>query len=1591
MTGSADSNLSQIAAQAAAAAQAVGSAMAEASAKATRGNELLITSLEKLTAKMRQPALTPKEGFGVLMPAAIGDKMFKDQKKTYESMTKILVDRYNKYGSANIEPPSGTLIGSELVNKFSNRIAALVEMQSKDAGMFEIGMRNPVNKAYEHIASKYNEDLRYFFNSVAETKGALGDSLKASFDRMRGLMPTDSQGNIKELTARQRKWLEANNKIELAMYEGRKAMIEKLSVGGTGKVFDGKAFAAMVDKDMASTRATMKDYNRWKGEMSAVMAEATIGLSKEDRTRILARFGMSEGKGPGDYKFGKGAAEQFKDYRRSQAEARAYSEIQAIAGQGARGDLKEVNASLDTMGYRLITISYMTSKVATAFGMFSKSAVAASLDMGTSLGKIQGLLEGSFASSEAEIKRIREAIIDVSMETGESFGTLAAGAYDIVSAFPEATNKVELFSTAARLAKAGVANTTDALRALVPIAKVFGNESSTMVMNLADMAAVSVKAGVIELPELASGVEKVATTAKAAGVSVNEMFAALSSTAGVAGNPTIASTQFRALLNSLMSPGAKNPLNAMYAKSGGSFQSFMKEKGGLIEALQAIQKEVSETGGRLADFIPESRAATQFRAIIDVARQYNETLDKTKNSIGEMREMLAKSMYGQAYWATEVQKSQNAINVSMSKFGDSIAPMTTGVLKAGATILDAFTKVGGEITFVAGTAALGTTALLGFGGGIAQLGSSLFSLFNVSKAAMLGMFGTVSLVILGLTAMTTAVIKLSGEAEKAAKQKAFEYADTFYKGNPGEGLSNINDINNMTYSGGKAEAANALMKKMLAEKAHAEDWAKRGSSRLIYGDTPLDNTFKNAVEAKERIKVLDEAIARLNGTLSDFPPDPWQRVRQKEAENRAKDKEAADLWQKELTKMSQKWQELKLKKSQADSGAIPDFNFNSEQDSTFSGFYDTARQFSAEYGLKLSDLTRDIFENVSNRGVQESRAILEEMDRKLKEQMNAVIGVEGFDSLTPVADKMGVLRNAIIELSNATDAAAKGSMNQLIAKYRDLKALAAEEAFRGQIDAALKASRDRDAEFGRFADSTWAGDADVASKFLGISGGVLSDSNVKALEASVKRLTADSNLPGGIKPQEAALLDAIKSALQDDLDKRLNVGNKITDEWMSVFQQAGMGTDRWRGERYTKEEALRRIGVSANVGTVDAWLNHDAAASRDQRSEILTQKLSLASDSSDKLAIEIEQLNMELANPFKEAIYDLIESQVQLKSHLQRVAVAEEKKARDSAWLKSFAPSAANTDDILTGPLGGLLGGLRDMERGGTGLGVMAGNALGGGVVGGAIGDIIGGILGGPFGMLAAVIIELVSSSKALMAVLAPSTVIFKVMMDILGPVLDSVLTPLVGVFVVIGQLLAAFIVPILNAFAPVIKTLVEMFVMAYNFMLPVFEFFMDVISVVSGALAMIASALMTPIVLFALGLEALTNLFIKIGNDLNAPWEKDKAYVTFGTDLKDRQAKIAEYAKGTFDAFGTQTLQKIDLEGVTAAGASYLGGGSGAGGLDGGSASVSQIDQTFETNIYINGVDLVGSLDGKVVSVEYIVEQVKLALAEGSGVMASV
>ena len=220
------------------------------------------------------------------------------------------------------------------------------------------------------------------------------------------------------------------------------------------------------------------------------------------------------------------------------------------------------------------------------------------------------LLEGDVKS---KLQSMGESLKTISKDTGVSLDNLSGGLYEVVSAFGESADSTKQLEVAAKSAKAGNAETAEAVKMLSAVTKGYGDTSAEAVSKAADLAFETIKLGQTSFSELASSMGSVIPLASSMKVSQEELFGAMSTLTGVTGNTAEVTTQLSATLNGFLQPSEE--MSAVLQKMGYASGAAALEHEGLGQVLVKLKDAVGGDEVAFASLFSSVRAKTAVLAL----------------------------------------------------------------------------------------------------------------------------------------------------------------------------------------------------------------------------------------------------------------------------------------------------------------------------------------------------------------------------------------------------------------------------------------------------------------------------------------------------------------------------------------------------------------------------------------------------------------------------------------------------------------------------------------------------------------------------------------------------------------------------------------------------------------------------------------------------------------------------------------------------------------------------------------------------------------------------------------------------------------
>ncbi len=296
----------------------------------------------------------------------------------------------------------------------------------------------------------------------------------------------------------------------------------------------------------------------------------------------------------------------------------------------------------------------------------TKDCIEAGAQFEKQMSNVATLLDGNV---KARIDELGDQILDVKRKTKKPIEDLTNGAYQIISAFGDAPDTAQKLEIAAKAAKAGIAETLDAVNLFSAQMKGYGNTSAEFMQQCADMNFQVVKLGQTTFPELAAALPSVVPLAKTMGVTIQEVNGYMATMTGVTGNASEVTTQLASALTALLKPSKEmtKKINALGFADG---QAMVKARGlqGSLEILRKTVKTDLEFGklfGR-KEGINFALAATG--TLADTVRQKTKAMYE---ATGSTESAFAKQGDNTiAKW----QAISNAIEVAQIEIGQKLNP-----------------------------------------------------------------------------------------------------------------------------------------------------------------------------------------------------------------------------------------------------------------------------------------------------------------------------------------------------------------------------------------------------------------------------------------------------------------------------------------------------------------------------------------------------------------------------------------------------------------------------------------------------------------------------------------------------------------------------------------------------------------------------------------------------------------------------------------------------------------------------------------------------------------------------------------------------
>jgi TP901 family phage tail tape measure protein len=235
-------------------------------------------------------------------------------------------------------------------------------------------------------------------------------------------------------------------------------------------------------------------------------------------------------------------------------------------------------------------------------------------------GKFEGALQeiGTlFGATDEQVRELADGILEFSQNSGKSIEQINAAVYQAISTGTDYADAIGFVAEAERLAVAGRADLAEVTTVLSAVMNAYG-ASADEASYYSDILFTTVQKGATSVPQLASSLSAVTSIASAAGVSFEDVSAAIAAitASGTGTSETI--TQLRALITELLKPtdslkealggvsleadGLDGVIARLAEATGGSADEMVKLFGS-TEAVQAALTLANDSAGNYASSI----------------------------------------------------------------------------------------------------------------------------------------------------------------------------------------------------------------------------------------------------------------------------------------------------------------------------------------------------------------------------------------------------------------------------------------------------------------------------------------------------------------------------------------------------------------------------------------------------------------------------------------------------------------------------------------------------------------------------------------------------------------------------------------------------------------------------------------------------------------------------------------------------------------------------------------------------------------------------------------------------------------------------
>ena len=304
-------------------------------------------------------------------------------------------------------------------------------------------------------------------------------------------------------------------------------------------------------------------------------------------------------------------------------------------------------------------------------------------DVEKAMAQTRTLLTDTADETKARTAELTQDVMNISRVTGRVSTEIAAGSYQVISAFQDTADTASILETATKAAIAGQAETVDTVNALAAVTKAYGDTSARAVTHVSDLSFETIRLGQTTMPELANGIQKASGSAAALHVSQEELYAGFATLTGVIGNTDTVGTALNTLYTKMLKPSTA--LSKAVESLGYKSAYAMVQQEGLGGT---IKKLGQYTGGDATKFAAlfSMRDLKAAQGILNTMDVYEQKLSELQDADGATDRAFMTSINN---WNDMFGIASNKVSVFAQQVGMKLLPYAKDFLS------DAMPKIDG--------------------------------------------------------------------------------------------------------------------------------------------------------------------------------------------------------------------------------------------------------------------------------------------------------------------------------------------------------------------------------------------------------------------------------------------------------------------------------------------------------------------------------------------------------------------------------------------------------------------------------------------------------------------------------------------------------------------------------------------------------------------------------------------------------------------------------------------------------------------------------------------------------------------------------